>query len=130
MSTSEVTCTSPQPLAHSLPRDKVRGARYVREGCTVQVLANTAVKRGATERERTRLGGIKDECSECRYSMCASPIRADQLQVDGLCSVCAHSACVKQPPEVRIAWVLHRRGVQFFGWDKWPGFDVFAYVEQ
>ena len=26
--------------------------------------------------------------------------------------------------------MLHGRGVQFFGWDEWPGFDVFAYVEQ
>ena len=26
--------------------------------------------------------------------------------------------------------MLHGRGVQFFGWDEWPGFDVFAHVEQ
>ena len=26
--------------------------------------------------------------------------------------------------------MLHGRGVQFFGWDEWPGFDVFAHVEE
>ena len=72
------------PLTQALAWHEAHRTRHVREARAIELRTNAAVKRGAREGQRARLGRVKDEAAERRHRVRARAVRADELQVDRL----------------------------------------------